>query len=83
MKLYYLQDKRNIIGNCMLWWAKDGRGYTTKIDKAHIWTAEELIERGYNDPKHPKYRIWEKDYIDSKVEATIDVQKTNWEEAGL
>ena len=82
MKQYYLQDKRSYIGNSMLWWAKGGRGYTTKIDNAEIWTADQLIKRGY-DGEHEKYRIWEKNYVDSLVERTVNSQFTNFEKSGL
>lgn len=40
--LYYLQDRRQIVGNCVLWWAKDRNGYTTELDKAHVFTAAEI-----------------------------------------
>lgn len=33
---YYLQDKRQYVGNDMLWWAKDGAGYTTDVSKAAV-----------------------------------------------
>lgn len=72
---FYLQDKRSIIGNTLLWWAEGGRGYTTDLDKAQRWSLRELKERGYDDPDHPKYRMWFADYIDERTSRTVDCQK--------
>jgi len=33
-KLYYIQDARTVVGNCMYWWRPNGRGYTTDIKQA-------------------------------------------------
>ena len=38
MKVYIL-DTRQIVGNCALWWAPDGKGYTCEIDKAGLYDA--------------------------------------------
>jgi hypothetical protein len=38
---WYLQDSRSYVGNCVLWWARGGEGYTSDIDKAHIYTERE------------------------------------------
>lgn len=40
-ELYYLQDSRDFVGNNILWWAKDGKGYTTDISKAHVYSKED------------------------------------------
>ena len=80
---YYLQDKRSWAGNIMLWWKRGGRGYTTNIDEAEIWTAEELDADGYNNPKHPKYKVWEKEYIDSLAIKVVDQQSTEWRRSGI
>ena len=51
LKKYYLQDSRSVVGNFLLFWAKDRRGYTTDIDKAHEFTlAEALSERDTDVP---------------------------------
>lgn len=42
-ELYFLQDKRSYVGNCPMWWAKDGKGYTTRIDMAHRYTKEQAF----------------------------------------
>lgn len=45
-ELYYIQN--GYIGNAVLWWAKDSKGYTTDITKAGKYTkaeAKRIIER--------------------------------------
>lgn len=43
MSTYFIQDTRQYVGNCVLWWAKDGAGYTTHLDEA--WEVEEAKAR--------------------------------------
>lgn len=40
-QLYYLQDARQFVGNCVLWWRLGG-GYTTEIKDAELFPAEKL-----------------------------------------
>lgn len=40
---YYIEN--NVVGNCVLWWAKNDRGYTTEIEKAELYTKEEAEKR--------------------------------------
>lgn len=39
--MFYIQDTRSYVGNAVLWWAKEGKGYTTDLDEAALYTAEE------------------------------------------
>jgi hypothetical protein len=41
--MYFLQDKRSYVGNCVVWWAKDNKGYTTQIEQAHRYTKEQAF----------------------------------------
>ena len=70
-ELYYLQDKRSYVGNCPLWWAKDGRGYTTRIDQAHRYTKNEafgqFLVRETDIP-------WPCSVVDPHLRPTIDIQ---------
>lgn len=70
-QLFYLQDSRSYVGNDVLWWEKDGKGYTTDLSKAHVYTKAEAVE------KHEKRETdipWPKDYIDARTRPAVDMQ---------
>lgn len=70
-ELFYLQDSRSYVGNDVLWWAKDGNGYTTDLSKAQTYTKDEAQR------KHDSRRSdipWPKDYIDAKTRPAVDMQ---------
>ncbi len=70
-QLFYLQDSRSYVGNDVLWWAKDGKGYTTDLSKAHIYTqADAVAQHNCRETDIP----WPKDYIDAKTRPAVDVQ---------
>lgn len=75
---WYLQDTRSYVGNDVLWWAKDGKGYTTDVSKAHVFTREEAFSqaamRGVD-------RAWPKAYIDGKTRPAVDMQYINHDQA--
>ena len=77
-EFYYLQDSRGYVGNDVLWWAKNGNGYTTDLSKAHVYTKEEAIRknksRGTDIP-------WPKDYIDARTRPAVDMQYIRLEDA--
>lgn len=50
---YYLQDSRSIVGNFLLFWVKDHKGYTTDIDQAHEFTLEEALSHRDTDVPWP------------------------------
>lgn len=39
--VYLIQDTRQYVGNCILWWCHEGKGYTTEFDKAGRFTEEQ------------------------------------------
>ena len=72
-KLYYMQDARQYVGNSILWWAKKGRGYTTHIDDAHVFTIKEAKKMSGRDTDV----LWRKEYIDARISKHVDVQHCN------
>lgn len=69
---FYLQDKRQYVGNDILWWAKDGMGYTTDLSKAHVFTKESAMKQ---HECRPDIDIpWPKKYVDSKTRPAVDMQ---------
>ncbi len=68
---FYLQDRRGFVGNDILWWAKDGKGYTTDINKAHIYTKDKAVrQHRCRETDIP----WPKEYIDTKTRPAVDMQ---------
>lgn len=71
-KLYYVEDSRYPVGNCVSWWAKDGAGYTCHLDKAHVFTADEIRRRGATrETDHP----WPKEVVDEAASLQVDHQR--------
>lgn len=69
--MFYLQDRRQYVGNCPLWWAIGGAGYTTRIDQAQRYTRAEAYDQNRTrDTDVP----WPCDQIDALVRPTIDYQ---------
>jgi hypothetical protein len=69
--LYYLQDKRTYVGNCPMWWVKDGNGYTTRLDTAHRYTKDEAFaQHRMRETDIP----WPCNVVDPLERPTIDVQ---------
>ena len=68
---FYLQDSRSYVGNDMLFWAIDGKGYTTDMRQAHVYTKAEAVAQHES-------RItdipWPKSYIDERTRPAVDMQ---------
>ena len=76
--LFYLQDSRSYVGNDVLWWAKNGNGYTTDLSKAETFTraeAQQMHESRHSDIP------WPKAYIDGKTRPAVDMQYIRRDEA--
>jgi len=69
-QLYYMQDKRQYVGNSMLWWGKDRKGYVCDIRKAHIFTLNEARKSSDRETDI----LWPKEYIDERISHHVDMQ---------
>ncbi len=67
---YYLQDKRSYVGNDMLWWAKDGSGYTTDLRNAHVFSQEDVNKGASRETDV----FWPVVYINGIARPTVDMQ---------
>ncbi len=38
---YYIQDSRQYVGNCVLWWAVEGQGYTCELPEAGMFKGSD------------------------------------------
>lgn len=69
---YYIQDKRSFVGNCVMWWRKNNRGYTTNLLDAEIYTEEEAREIcSRRDTDIP----WPVKDVQPLILPTVDMQK--------
>ena len=78
-QLFYMQDSRNYaVGNYVLFWAKNGMGYTTDISKAQVYTKKDaLVRHRRRETDIP----WPKNYIDARTRPTVDMQYVEINEA--
>lgn len=53
-KLFYIRDRRTVIGNCVLWWCPDSRGYTTELEKAGLFEESKRIGLRETDEMIPE-----------------------------
>ena len=44
-RMYYMQDSRQAVGNCALWWRTEAQGYTCDIDEAMQFTEKEAMDQ--------------------------------------
>jgi nitrogen fixation-related uncharacterized protein len=76
-KWYYVQN--GYVGNAMMWWALDSKGYTIDITKAHKFTYDEAISilKSNEKDKRRNEKVWSCDFIDNSEKAKkliIDMQ---------
>ena len=78
MAEFYLQDSRSYVGNDLLFWAKNGKGYTTDLRLAEVY-SKDVAERMHQarETDIP----WPKDYIDNKTRPAVDMQYVKRDEA--
>lgn len=51
--LYYVQDTRQVVGNCGLWWRAERAGYSCNLDEAGKYTGEEAARMRDTDVAWP------------------------------
>ena len=73
--LYYIQDARQYVGNCVLWWGKAGSGYTTHLDEAGLYDEE------YLKTLRPSDVPWPEDIIKAAASLQVDMQRLDSPEA--
>lgn len=66
--LFYVQDTRSFSGNCVIWWRPDGKGYTTDLSDAGLYTAERVARM------RPTDKPWPRDLIDGLARPRVDMQ---------
>lgn len=79
---FLLQDSRGNTGDRLMFWAKDGAGYTTNLDKAQRFTKEQAV--GHNESRETDLP-WPLAYLVDRMEQAVDCQdlKVDAVDAGL
>lgn len=68
--LFYVQDKRQYVGNSVLWWGDDGNGYTTNIEKAWLLSGAEIKEHQWRETDI----IWPQEEVQKGILKHVDMQ---------
>jgi len=69
---YYVQDKRSYVGNAVLWWAQDNRGYTTDLNRAHKYTKQDIVKQFAR--KRETDIVWRASHVENAVREYVDGQ---------
>lgn len=80
MTNFYLRDSRGNTGSSCMFWAENGNGYTTNLDRAHVYTLEEA-QRHFND-RHTDVPL-SKALVDELVTVRVDHQYLDESQGGL
>lgn len=69
-ELYYIQDTRSYVGNSVLWWAVDAKGYTVDINKAWKVSKDEALRiiRRETD------KAWPVSEVNKHIRQHVDMQ---------
>lgn len=61
------------VGNSVLWWAKGSSGYTADIEKAHLYSKEDIV-KGFITGNREEDTVWESSHIMENVKHHVDAQ---------
>lgn len=75
--MYYVQDARSYVGNCVLWHGLKNSGYVCGIKEAHKYTKQEIVAQ-FIDGRDTDI-IWSAKHIEQHIKQAIDVQNISKE----
>jgi hypothetical protein len=70
-QMFYLRDSRSNVGDTCLFWAKDGAGYVSDLNKAEVYTKEEA--QRYFDSRDTDIP-YSKEHVDQLATIRVDHQ---------
>lgn len=76
---FYLRDTRSNVGSTCMFWALNGNGYTSNLDKAHVYTLEEA-QSHFND-RYTDVPL-SKSLVDELVTVRVDHQYLDESQGG-
>jgi hypothetical protein len=68
--MFYIQN--GYVGNSILWWALNGSGYTTDLNKAQKYSKAEVIKRFVGGRSEDK--IWLSSHVEQNIRTHVDSQ---------
>lgn len=68
---YYIQDTRSYVGNAVVWWRHQGKGYTTNIDEAGLFTRQRAARIQANRATD---KAWPEEAVQSAIRRYVDAQ---------
>ncbi|RUT30870.1 hypothetical protein WG29040_23310 [Pseudomonas sp. PAMC 29040] len=77
MSEFVLQDSRSNTGDRLMFWAKDGAGYTTNLDAAQRYTREKATSQ--NESRESDLP-WPLEYLMDRHTLAVDCQNVNQDE---
>jgi hypothetical protein len=69
---FFIQDTRSYHGNAVVWWGKDGKGYTSHLDEA--WEVDEPTARKM-EQRRDTDKAWPADVVRSAASLHVDIQR--------
>lgn len=70
-QLFYIQDGRQVIGNSLVWWREDGKGYSADLKQAWKVPYEKALDIERNRESEI---LWPCDLIDANTQIHVDIQ---------
>ena len=70
-QLFYIQDGRTVVGNCVVFWRPDGNGYTCNLKEAWKVDYERALEMETNRPTEI---FWPVEDLDAISKVHVDIQ---------
>lgn len=71
MSEYYIQNV-GFTGNCLKWWAVDGKGYTADLNKA--WRVTEEKAKSICNDRPTQDIMWQVDEVDAFASRHVDYE---------
>jgi len=69
---FYVQDSRGYVGNAVLWWAIDSKGYVTDLSEAHKYTKQEILDKFVSGRETDI--IWVGSHVEKAIRKYVDSQ---------
>lgn len=71
--MFYIQDRRNYVGNSVLWWGLNSGGYVTDPKKAMKVSKEYILKHAWRKTDI----IWEATEVENNITSHVDAQYLN------